>query len=365
MADKINADFSPDWAVHPGEFLEEYIEALGFSQAELARRADLTPKLVNTIIKGTNPVEARTAVMLERVTGLKAYVWTRLQDEWDLATTRNKEQSTQKTSTISAWLRKFPTQELKKRGVLPDTKDVHAQRDALLSFFGVANERAYSEWDNRFAVNYRTSASHKSSPECVRVWLQLAKRAAEQVQTTQFDEKRLLNSIDDLRSLTSLKAEVFQPRLQDICSDAGVAVVPVPPFKGTRLSGAAFWYRNDQAVIALSLRHKTNDHFWFTLFHELGHLCLHARNAAFVDDDTTNGSEVEKEADDWAEEHLVGRARFRSFMATRPKSKVQVKRFASSVGVHPGIVVGMLQHHKALPWSHMNDLKARFEFAAT
>jgi len=365
MADEVNADFAPDWAVHPGELLEEYIETLGLSQAELARRADLTPKLVNTIIKGSNPVEAKTAVMLERVTGLKAYVWTRLQDEWDLSETRSREHSAQGVSAISNWLEKFPTRELKKRGILPKSDDLHVQRDALLSFFGVANENAYTEWDSRLAINYRTSPSHSSSPECLRVWLQLAKRDAEKLRVDKFDKAKLLACIPDLKDLTSLKAEVFQPQLTEICASAGVAVVPVPPLAGTRLSGAAFWHGQEQAVVALSLRHKTNDHFWFTLFHELGHLCLHGRNVAFVDDDKAVGSEVEKEADDWAEDQLVGGQRLRSFIASRPKSKAQVRRFATSVGVHPGIVVGMLQHHGALPWSHLNDLKDRFEFAST
>ncbi len=76
--------FQPNWAIHPGEMLEEYLETLGVSQAEFARRADLTPKLVNTILKGHNPVESDTALALERVTGIKAYIWMGLQKEWEL-----------------------------------------------------------------------------------------------------------------------------------------------------------------------------------------------------------------------------------------------------------------------------------------
>lgn len=72
-------EWSPDWAVHPGEHLAEYLALHGMTQAEAARRADMTPKLVNTIIKGENPVSVENAVKLERVFGLKAIVWLRLQ----------------------------------------------------------------------------------------------------------------------------------------------------------------------------------------------------------------------------------------------------------------------------------------------
>ena len=84
MATAQETSFQPNWAIHPGEMLEEYLETLGVSQAEFARSADLTPKLVNTILKRHNPVESDTALALERVTGTKAYIWMGLQKEWEL-----------------------------------------------------------------------------------------------------------------------------------------------------------------------------------------------------------------------------------------------------------------------------------------
>jgi addiction module HigA family antidote len=76
--------FEPNWSTHPGEHIAEYLEENGWSQAELARRAGLTPKLVSEIINGKNPVTPETALKLERVLGLKAEVWLGLQSSWDL-----------------------------------------------------------------------------------------------------------------------------------------------------------------------------------------------------------------------------------------------------------------------------------------
>ena len=77
-------EWAPDWATHPGEHLLEHIEARGWSRAEFARLAGLSPKLVSAIIGGVNPVTAETAIKLERVLGVKAYIWTRLQANWEL-----------------------------------------------------------------------------------------------------------------------------------------------------------------------------------------------------------------------------------------------------------------------------------------
>jgi addiction module HigA family antidote len=76
--------WSPDWAVHPGEHLLEHIEVRGLSRAELARMADLSPKLISAIIAGKEPISPETAAKLERVLGMKSNIWTGLQADWDL-----------------------------------------------------------------------------------------------------------------------------------------------------------------------------------------------------------------------------------------------------------------------------------------
>ncbi len=84
-------DFSPDWAVHPGEILQEHLEAQGMTQAALARQAGLGRKLVCDIIHGRNPVTVRTAIRLEKVLPLRAETWLRLQNLWDLHQARKEE----------------------------------------------------------------------------------------------------------------------------------------------------------------------------------------------------------------------------------------------------------------------------------
>src|SRR5262249_8353913 len=128
------------------------------------------------------------------------------------------------------------------------------------------------------------------------------------------------------------------------------------------LFGSARWFDGDRAMIQMSLRMKTNDHFWWTFFHEAAHIDLH-RGKNFADDKNGEGDGAEEEADRRAEDILVGRERFTQFKASRPRSVAMVREFAVAVKLHPGIVVGMLQHAGIIPFSNLNKLKVTFKWA--
>jgi HTH-type transcriptional regulator/antitoxin HigA len=116
-------------------------------------------------------------------------------------------------------------------------------------------------------------------------------------------------------------------------------------------------------VIQLSARHKSDDHLWFSFFHEAAHILLHSKKSVFVDDKSRDGTDEEKEADAWACNTLVPTTAWRQFVATGPRSERAVLDFADSQGIAPGIVVGMLQHSGILPWTHLNGLKIRLKWS--
>ena len=78
----------PDVAIPPGELLAETLEALGMSQAELARRARRPPQAINEIVKGVKRITPETALQLERILGVPAHVWLRLQANYELTKAR-------------------------------------------------------------------------------------------------------------------------------------------------------------------------------------------------------------------------------------------------------------------------------------
>ena len=352
-------DWTPDWVVHPGEILVEHIEANGWSQAEFARLADLSPKLVSTIISGKNPITAQTAIKLERVLGLKAYIWTGLQGRWDVSHARAAERE---AFDASAWLRRFPVSELKSRAALPDTKDSGVLAEALLTLLGIGSPDAFPAKMASVAAHHRQSRAHPSSPEHIFSWLMLGESRARYLNLPPFDRSHFLNAVKEIRSLTTSDPSIFEPRMKDLCRQAGVALVFERPLSKTCLYGSARWFDTDRAIIQMSLRMKTNDHFWWTFFHEAGHIVLHqGRN--FLDDKAGEGDGVETEADAWAEAALFGPNRISEILNRTPRSEAQVHDIAAEIGIDPGIVVGMLQHRKALPFTHLNGLKTRFDWA--
>ena len=77
--------YLPDYIVRPGEVLEEYLENLSMTQAELATRTGLTRKTINKIIKGKSPITHETALKFERTLGRPAHFWNNLEQQFQEA----------------------------------------------------------------------------------------------------------------------------------------------------------------------------------------------------------------------------------------------------------------------------------------
>ena len=353
--------WTPDWATHPGEHLAEYLEARGWAQAEFARLADLTPKLVSEIINGKNPVTPDTAIKLERVLGLKDYIWLGLQRDWDLHQARLR--AMEVAPEQKSWLARFPIKEMKAQRLLPDTTSDGSLLDALLRLLGVGDPFAYNAKCNGFAVQHRQSQSFESSSDHVFTWLMLGEQRARAMNLPPFNEARFDKAVRTIRGLTREDPKIFEPEMKRLCHEAGVGMIFVKPLGQTRLFGSAWWIDgNQRAVIQMSLRMKTNDHFWWTFFHECGHIALH-RGKNFADDQNATGDGPEAEADRWADAIIYGHNRLPSILANPPKSEMGVRRLADELDLHPGIVVGMLQHYEKLPYRNLNHLKAKFQWA--
>jgi HTH-type transcriptional regulator/antitoxin HigA len=352
--------WAPDWATHPGEHLAEYLEGRGWSQAEFARLADLTPKLVSEIINRKNPISPDTAIKLERVLGLKDYIWLGLQRDWDLHQARQR--ALEVAPAEKSWLERFPIKEMKSQRLLPDTSSEGTLLDALLRLLGVGDPMAFAAKCNGFAVQHRQSQSFESSPDHVFTWLMLGEQRARAMNLPVFNETKFLRAVREIRHVTRDEPRVFEPLMTRLCHEAGVGIIIVKPLGQTRLFGSAWWIDgNQRAVIQLSLRMKTNDHFWWTFFHECGHIALH-RGKNFADDNNARGDGPEEEADRWAENIIYG-GRLRTILGNPPRSERGVLALADELKLHPGIVVGMLQHYGYVPYRNLNHLKARFQWS--
>ncbi len=237
----------------------------------------------------------------------------------------------------------------------------------LLAFFQVDSIDAWLARYSQANVAYRHSSSFKSSDAALATWLRLGEIEAERQECAEYNKNRFRRTVRTIRDLMREPIDEALQQTAGLCNEAGVALALVQPLPKTALSGAAWWLSPRKAVIQLTARHKSDDHLWFSFFHEAAHILLHNQKSIFVDEtnevnEEDAETEREKEANEWASNILITKLAWEQFIAISPRSEHMVRAFSDKQGIAPGIVVGMLQHERILPWTHLNHLKVRWDW---
>lgn len=357
-------DYAPQTASSPGETLKETLEALGIPQADLARRTGLSTKHINQIVQGSAAISPETALLLERVLGVPAHVWNALDAAWQTHIVREQERETLMDQV--GWLSQFPLAELVARGILPDRKKTVDNLQRLLDFFGVATPELAEEVWRGYRTAFRRSTITQPNEFATAVWLRETVLTARDLPCEPFQRDLLQELLPQIRRLSRRDPRLWLRELPALCSGVGIAVVFSPAFKNTHLSGATRWLHPDKAMIALTDRYKKDDRFWFTVFHEIGHVLLHGKRLTFLDGDTLGGENTaEQEANTFAADTLIplGDRGDNDYLSNSAQSWDTICTFAESAGVSPGIIVGRLQHDGILGWNEGNHLKQAVDFA--
>lgn len=354
------AGWRPEWGIEPGAIVAETLRDRGMTQVELARRTGRPLKAINEIVRGKAAITADTAVQLEAALGVPARFWMNLQRDFDEAKARAKRR--ERLAVHATWSKRFPLAAMSKHKLLPRTRDAVDQVEALLAFFGVASPDAWRDQWRQPAAVFRRSIGRPLDTEAISAWLRWGQRLAQKRRIADFDAGRLSEAIPIVRSLALLNPIAFRRRLVEVLSDTGVFVLYVPELPGTRVIGATHWIAG-HPIIQLSLRHKTDDHFWFAVFHEIAHVLNGDRNTTYLDfvgDERT--SEEEARADEFARETLVARRKYDAFVAAHDVSAAAVRAFADAVGTSAGVVVGRLQHDEHIRPRAMRYLKTEIDW---
>ncbi len=132
-------------------------------------------------------------------------------------------------------------------------------------------------------------------------------------------------------------------------AERGVIFIAEPSVDGLKTDGAVFKLKTGHPVVAMSLRYKRLDNFWFTLMHELAHVALHYEQLDnYIIDDLDSISEdiVELEADKLAGDSLIPRHIWRTCHARRDLKEASLIAFSEQHGIHPAIVAGRIQKER-------------------
>lgn len=348
--------------IPPGEYLEEVLAELGMTKDELAKCMGRPATKLSAIFKGDKAITPETALQLQRVVGVPAHIWTGLETEYRLTLARlEEEQRDESLEDEVEMVPRFPYQDLVKAGELERHAKPTDKARALRDFFGVMCLKSVQEL-NRYRPAFRCGKSTlgERTPEALAAWLRMGERRARDVDCLPFQEDRLRMAVGDLRAMTLRPAETFQETLRSRLSECGVAAVICPHFSKTRTHGATFWLGRNKAVLMITIRGKWADVFWFSLFHEIGHILLHGQRAMILEDD--RGDDREDDANSFAANALIPPTPYREFIQREAFDSKDIVAFAGKIKIHPGIIVGRLQHDGLLRPQWMNDLRSRYDW---
>jgi HTH-type transcriptional regulator / antitoxin HigA len=355
----------PAETFHPGVFLEEELEARGWSQIDLAEILGRPPRLISEIISGKRSISPETALGLADAFGTSAELWMNLETSFQLAQAEQKEDVPLKAKLYS----KFPVREMIKRHWIKPSENIEVLVSRFCDFFEISSLDEKPEFD----CAYRKSTSYdedNTTYQCA--WLYRAKKLAKACLVEQkFSQAKLKTCLEKLRLLLHEPQEVRH--IPKILADAGIRFIIVEPLPKSKIDGATFWLDDNSPVIVMSLRYDRIDNFWFTLIHELIHVKNEDKKDGVIIDIDLLGDEIsgdkpeyEIRADEEAAEFLIPIETLDSFiLRTHPYYlEWKIQGFAANNKVHPGIVVGQLHNRyvktgKGLPHSHLRKLLAK------
>jgi len=346
-----SGEFSPDWASPPGSTIADALNERGTPLSRALTALRITETEFTELVRGDRAIDADLAERISRLVGGGADFWLAREERYreGLATERN------------IWLSQLPLTDMVRMGWIRAGSTDDERVRHCLSFFGV---REISEWRRKYGgrkelVRFRASARLPMRFGSIAAWLRKGELLAAQIKCEKWDPPRLASLLPEMRSLSKHKEPLrFLPRLSDLCSTSGIVLTVLRAPAGCPVSGMATFLSEDRAWVQLSFRYLSDDQFWFTFFHEIGHLLLHP-NRSFLEGIEAETTREEREANQFSADLLVPPPR-RPEMLEAATDYRKIVRFAMSLGISPGIVVGQLQHAGALTPRQKNFLKRRY-----
>ena len=350
-----------DLPIHPGETLAGVIEEHGLTQSRLASLMGRPTQVINEIVRGKKNITPETANELERVFDVPATFWISLQSRHDITLAKCAERANLQQQF--PLLKDFRANELMKRGWIPTVKDKAMQVKELCKFLGVASLEVHAA---THPASFRITGGDRYSDRTLAVWLRRGELEGLKAELPAYDSTKFRPILADIRSMTVDPPDDFAGEMTQLCASAGVALVFVQELPKVGANGVTRWLHTGTPLIQLNLKWKWADIFWFTFFHEAGHVLQPKRHDVMhYGKRQSTDTRYEDAASKFATDILVPPTQWRHICdeLITYSTPQRVKELAHEAGVHPGIVVGRLQHERKIRYSEMNDLRTKFEWS--
>lgn len=349
----------------PGDTIQEHIDYIGMSQAELAERLGRSIPKLNELIKGKAPITKETAIKLEYVLGVSASFWLNMerkyQDELlEIMNLKHLEQCTE-------WVKGFPLGALKGMNILSKTNNKIVLAAELLKLFRVASPDEWVKIYEGSSLAFKIELKYTADPKAISAWLRIGELQAERLKLPLFDKKKLTDSIQVMQEIAYKQADNWLEELQQVCSSCGLALVYTPCISKAPIYGATRWIKNKSIpLIQVTDRQKDYNAFWFTFFHELAHIRYHNKSDIFIDglQEITPDSDKEADADAFAARMLLSEKEREYIFSFQDFDSDVVLMLSQNLKRHPSIIVSQIQrkHNNLYKDKALNRLKTKVMF---
>lgn len=346
MTKSNNNQYVPQSALHPSTTLIEKLEELGMGPKEFAVRTGKPEKTITAILKGESSITPDMAILFENVLHIPAHFWMNKQRQFDEFLAREKNKAN--LDLVIKWAKQFPVSDMIKKGWIPLVSNIEEKTEALLKFFRLSNSNAWEDYYFKqvLKVDFRISLYNTKEPFAISAWLRQGEILAETLTTKEYSEKKFKQNLLEIKSIMAIHPDDFFIRLQNLCLECGVKVVYTPCLPKAPISGSTRWI-NDSPLIQLSGRYNRIDSFWFTFFHEVGHIFLHGKKDIFLEevDYSEKDLQKEKEADEFAIKWTFSKEEEEAFLLNVFQIEEEdIENYATKINTNPALILGRLQH---------------------
>lgn len=354
---------SRDLIIHPGETIADVLEDRGITQAELASRAGVSPAYVSNVIAGKKGISANFAMGLEYALGVPKSFWLNLQANYEAELLEvNEEQTiTDEERKVREDLKDI-VKYLRKQGkmLIGENKD-----ESILSLRKVLQISNITNLKEMIPTGaFRMAGNAAVNPNVLGAWIRLCQLAGnDKTISAKFEKKYTNDLIQEIKSIMCCKNAELQRELKNVMERYGIDFSVVKNFRGAPVHGYISQKNDGIYQMVLTIRGAFADIFWFSLFHEIGHIVNGdiGKNLKFLD----YGNDYDKElaADLFASNMLLSPESYKAFIQRNDFSIEAICRYAESQHVMPYIVIGRLQKEKYLAYTMYSKYKLRYKWS--
>lgn len=342
-------EYNDKIAFHPGYYIKEIVDESGITQEDFAKRLDTTPKNLSYLIRGEQSLSIDIALKLSRMIGTSIYYWLNLQNTYDalIAEFKSQEELVEERKIFKEIDYKY----FRDNFGLPDLpRQIDEQIKAVREFLHVSSLTVLKK--RNLAVSFRSASQQLTEANIIKanVMVQIAMNQALKSEVPRFNKKQFEDAIEYALTLTR-EHKKFYPLIREAFKKAGVIFVILTNLSGSKINGATKKVGNS-IMLMVNDRRLNSDTFWFTLFHEIGHIMNNDLGISF---DKEDGESV---ADKYAEDALIPPEQYQAFVEKGEFTISSIKSFADTINRDPGIVLGRLRNEKKVGYDDWEMSKA-------